>query len=320
MTFPALRAFLLVSSLLITTTVAQARDTWPRTFNTSQGTVVIPRQPERIISTSVTLTGSLLAINAPVIGSGATMPGRKLTDEQGFFRQWSDIAKARKVKKLYSGEPNLETIAAANPDLIIVSATGNDSAIGFVDRLSALAPTLVVNYDDKSWQEVERLLAKATGHQAEAEKTIADYSRREAAVKARITLPPQPVSALVYNASNQIVSIWTESSAQGQLLGALGFQLATPAPNLFLSNLRQKRRDILTVSGEKLVYGITGNTALLFATDDTGKAQFIADPLLANSPAVKAQHVYSMGTDSFRLDYYSANHLLSRLETLFTPK
>jgi ABC-type Fe2+-enterobactin transport system substrate-binding protein len=32
--------------------------------------------PTRIVSTSVTLTGSLLAIDAPVIASGATAPNR----------------------------------------------------------------------------------------------------------------------------------------------------------------------------------------------------------------------------------------------------
>lgn len=316
----ALRLVLFALPFVASSLSVHADEGWPRTFESAQGNVVISQQPKRIISTSVTLTGSLLAINAPVIGSGATMPGHKLTDEQGFFRQWSNVAQARKVKKLYAGEPDLETIAAENPDLIVVSATGNDSALGFVDRLSALAPTLVINYDDKSWQEVERVLARATGHEAEAGKIIAEYSRREAAVKATITLPPQPVSALVYNPGSQVVSIWTESSAQGKLLEALGFQLATPPPQLFMANLRLKRRDILTVKGESLVYGITGQTALLFATDDSGKTRFMADPLLANSPAVQDQQVYSMGMDSFRLDYYSANHLLTRLESLFAAK
>ncbi len=34
------------------------------------------------------LTGSLLAIDAPVITSGATAPGSRLAEEQSFFRQW----------------------------------------------------------------------------------------------------------------------------------------------------------------------------------------------------------------------------------------
>ncbi len=32
------------------------------------------------------------------------------------------------------------------PDLILISATGGDSALALYDQLSAIAPTLVINY------------------------------------------------------------------------------------------------------------------------------------------------------------------------------
>ncbi|MGQ7115120.1 Fe2+-enterobactin ABC transporter substrate-binding protein, partial [Escherichia sp. TWPC-MK] len=51
----------------------QAAD-WPRQITDSRGTHTLESQPQRIVSTSVTLTGSLLAIDAPVIASGATTP------------------------------------------------------------------------------------------------------------------------------------------------------------------------------------------------------------------------------------------------------
>lgn len=38
------------------------------------------------------------------------------------------------------------------PDLILISATGGDSAMTLYDQLSTIAPTLIINYDDKSWQ------------------------------------------------------------------------------------------------------------------------------------------------------------------------
>ncbi|ETD64830.1 Fe2+-enterobactin ABC transporter substrate-binding protein, partial [Escherichia coli] len=106
-------------------------------------------QPQRIVSTSVTLTGSLLAIDAPVIASGATTPNNRVADDQGFLRQWSDVAKERKLQRLYIGEPNAEAVAAQMPDLILISATGGDSAMPLYDQLSTIAPTLIINYDDK---------------------------------------------------------------------------------------------------------------------------------------------------------------------------
>ncbi len=84
----------------------------------SRGVHTLESKPTRIVSTSVTLTGSLLAIDAPVIASGATTPNNRVADAQGFLRQWGDIAKQRKVARLYIGEPSAEAVAAQMPDLI----------------------------------------------------------------------------------------------------------------------------------------------------------------------------------------------------------
>lgn len=98
----------------------------------------------------MTLTGSLLAIDAPVVASGATTPNNRVADSRGFLRQWSEVAKARKLARLYIGEPSAEAVAAQMPDLITVSATGGDSALPLYDQLKTIAPTLVINYDDKA--------------------------------------------------------------------------------------------------------------------------------------------------------------------------
>ena len=68
--------------------------TWPRTVDSlvienGQPTgdteeVEIPAQPEKIVSTSVTLTGTLLAVDAPVVASGGA-EGSQLSDDKGFF-------------------------------------------------------------------------------------------------------------------------------------------------------------------------------------------------------------------------------------------
>ena len=41
-----------------------------------------------------------------------------------------------------------------------------------------------------------------------------------------MTLPPQPVNAIVYTAAAYSANLWTAESAQGQLLHQLGFTLA----------------------------------------------------------------------------------------------
>lgn len=116
----------------------------------SRGVHTLESKPTRIVSTSVTLTGSLLAIDAPVVASGAT-PNNRVADAQGFLRQWGDVRKtAQEVARLYIGEPSAEAVAAQMPDLILISATGGDSALALYDQFSAIAPTLIINYDDKA--------------------------------------------------------------------------------------------------------------------------------------------------------------------------
>ncbi|WP_058912098.1 Fe2+-enterobactin ABC transporter substrate-binding protein [Entomohabitans teleogrylli] len=290
---------------------------WPRQVTDSKGVHTLPQAPTRIVSTSVTLTGSLLAIDAPIVASGATTPGNRVADNQGFLRQWGDIARQRQVQRLYIGEPSAEAVAAQMPDLILISATGGDSALALYDQLSAIAPTLVINYDDKSWQQLLTDLGAITGHEQQAAARIADFNERLAKARAKMTLPAQPVSALVYTPAAHTANLWTPASAQGQLLEQLGFTLATPPATLQTSQSQGKRHDIIQLGGENLSAGLNGQSLLLFANSDQEAAALQQDPLLAHLPAVAHQRVWALGTETFRLDYYSATRLLERLATLF---
>ena len=55
----------------------------------------------------------------------------------------------------------------------------------------------------------------------------------------------------------------------------------------------------------------------MFAGDQKDVDAVYANPLLAHLPAVKNKHVYALGTETFRLDYYSATRVLERLSVLF---
>lgn len=93
------KALFLTGLLLSGISAVQAAD-WPRQVTDSRGSHTLESQPQRIVSTSVTLTGSLLAIDAPVIASGATTPNNRVADGQGFLRQWSEVAKERKLQRV----------------------------------------------------------------------------------------------------------------------------------------------------------------------------------------------------------------------------
>ncbi|HDT2079444.1 TPA: Fe2+-enterobactin ABC transporter substrate-binding protein [Enterobacter roggenkampii] len=318
MKFPAVfrNPLLLLSLFVLGLTSAAAAD-WPRQVTDSRGVHTLEHKPTRIVSTSVTLTGSLLVIDAPVVASGATTPNNRVADGQGFLRQWGDIAKQRKVARLYIGEPSAEAVAAQMPDLILISATGGDSALALYDQLSAIAPTLIINYDDKSWQALLTQLGAITGHEKQAAERIAAFDKQLAQVKQQMTLPPQPVNAIVYTAAAHSANLWTAESAQGKLLHQLGFTLADLPAGLQTSTSQGKRHDIIQLGGENLATGLNGEGLFVFAGDEKDVAAIYANPLLAHLPSVKNKRVWALGTETFRLDYYSAMLVLQRLEAIF---
>ncbi|WP_174846769.1 Fe2+-enterobactin ABC transporter substrate-binding protein [Yersinia vastinensis] len=293
---------------------------WSRTVETTKGPVTLTHQPKRIVSTSITITGTLLAINAPVIATGATAPNTTVADNQGFFTQWSDVAQAKKLVPIYQTEPNAEAVAGMDPDLIIISATGGDSALKLYEQLSVIAPTLVINYDDKSWQELAIVLGQATGHEADAQQVIDKFTDRISEVKQNITLPPQPTSAFVYQAAGSTANLWTENSAQGKLLQELGFTLAQVPTAVKGNTSMGHRKDIIQLGGEKLAEGLNGETILLFSGDQPAVNALKNNKFLAHIPAIEHNRVYAAGYDTFRLDYYSASNLLARIEGMFKAK
>ena len=227
MKFPALfRNTLLLSGLFVLGLASAVAADWPRQVTDSRGVHTLESKPTRIVSTSVTLTGSLLAIDAPVVASGATTPNNRVADAQGFLRQWGDIAKQRKVARLYIGEPSAEAVAAQMPDLILISATGGDSALALYDQLSAIAPTLIINYDDKSWQELLTQLGTLTGQEKQAAERIAAFDKQLAQVKQQMKLPPQPVNAIVYTAAAHSASVMRH--ATGRCHSQAGVPRAAP--------------------------------------------------------------------------------------------
>jgi len=307
------------SSSLSINQVEKSASGWPRSIMTSKGLLTLEKPPQRIVSTSVTLSGTLLAIDAPLIASGATMPNTSVAGEQGFMRQWEPIAIQRGVVPLYQTEPNAEAIINANPDLIIISATSGDSAMKLYEQLKDIAPTLVIGYDDKSWIQLAQIFGDLFGLETKAKKVIDDFQLKLHKTKEHITLPPQPTTAMVYYQDGSGANIWTEASAQGRLLIELGFTLAM-VPESIKGNISMgKRNDIVIATGERFPDGLTGESILLFSASPKRVKQLYENSYLASVKAVQNKQVYAVGNDTFRLDYYSATNLLSRLNTLFGP-
>ncbi|MGC2857416.1 Fe2+-enterobactin ABC transporter substrate-binding protein [Novispirillum sp. DQ9] len=294
-------------------TTAAAQETpaagWPRSVANADGSLTtIPAPPRRILSTSVTITGTLLAIEAPVAASATTTSGH-------FFAQWEAIAQARRVEKVWpAGSVDLEAAYAVAPDLIVVSSGGADSALAQVEELRQIAPTLVLDYGGMTWQELARRLGEATGREAEVGEKLAAFDAFLAEARASIAVPPGKANIVSYNGPGTLNPIATSDGVHGRLLAALGFTMESP-PHEWHGDSNPVA-DFVRAQYEHLTALTAPTTFLLSAGDERARA-FLDDPILANLPAVRSGQVYGLGVNSFRIDFYSAREIVDGIVARF---
>jgi iron complex transport system substrate-binding protein len=129
---------------------------FPVTVNAGNGSVTIAKRPTRIVSLSPTATETLFAV-----GAGAQVIA---VDDQ------SDYPKQAPKTTLSGFQPNIEAIAAYNPDLVIVSNDGGIVAalrkLGVTVLLEPAADTIAQAYDEI------RQIGEATGHPGPATTVV----------------------------------------------------------------------------------------------------------------------------------------------------
>ncbi|WP_251381597.1 MULTISPECIES: hypothetical protein [unclassified Leucobacter] len=106
-------------------------------------------------------------------------------------------------------------------------------------------------------------------------------------------------------------------SPQAQLLSSLGFTYER-ANDAFAAE-GQAGRDVDVLSSENMAAGLEQAQSIFIVAMGGGDpvADFTGDPLLANQSAVANDRVYSLGSQSFRLDYYSAKQTVELIVDTF---
>ncbi|WP_092157017.1 Fe2+-enterobactin ABC transporter substrate-binding protein [Bosea sp. CRIB-10] len=288
---------------------------WPRTIRHAAGELTLASKPQRIVSTTPSVTGILLAMEAPLLASTATTPS-PLTDAKGFFSQWAGDADRRGVKVLY---PNLkfdiEAVLGWKPDLVIASTTGADSILPHRAELEALGvPTLVVDYSSRSWQELASELGRATGLESEAAAAISRFDADLAAAARVIAAKGSKASIVGYKIAGSY-SVARTSSPVAKLMSGLGFEIVGLPPELKPNSARPS--DFEFFSRENLSAAIAADIVFLLRATQKDVEALLAEPVLANHPAVAGKRVYPLGLTSFRIDPYSGRQILEQVRASF---
>lgn len=156
---------------------APSGSAFPRTVEHHQGTTTIDAKPQRVVALDNSLVEAVVALDAPLVaGIGS------YRDQKGFPPYLgAAVAETRDVGPLET--PNLEAIAAVNPDLIVSASVRHEA---LYDELAAIAPTVFVETTGPTWKDNIRKVGEALGEEERAEQALTAYETRAATLGAAI--------------------------------------------------------------------------------------------------------------------------------------
>lgn len=134
-----------------------------RTVESVYGTARVPEEPERIVTLDPVALLDVLALGFEPVGYvEANATGLRAVEDrlQGIEAVGTE------------SQPNLEKIAALEPDLIFGYAEDPET-------LSEIAPVVDVPYDETEWKRMLRDRAEILGRKEKAEKLLPDFEARK---------------------------------------------------------------------------------------------------------------------------------------------
>lgn len=207
-----------------------------RTFVDDTGTeVTVPASPQRIVSLrGEQFTAPLIEMGAPIVGSSGRARAGMNNGEpfpRGAFDRFGTTFDDDLVWIGGPNDPDLETIAALEPDLILIPDWQTDLR----PQLSQIAPTVVINIWSNPMLERYRKIAEAVGQTEAYEAGLALYNLK--LEQARLVLAdriddPSTVSVAIAEAHDGNLNVARDYAALSQVLRDLGFAMPKIIANL----------------------------------------------------------------------------------------
>ncbi|MBB3127527.1 iron complex transport system substrate-binding protein [Paenibacillus rhizosphaerae] len=157
-------------------TEAGASNDADRTIDTVMGQVKVPAHPKKIVVLTNEGTEALLSMGIKPVGAVKSWTGDPWYPH--IKDQMQDVENVGD-----EGQPNVEAIAALEPDLILGTKMRQEK---IYEQLSAIAPTVFSETLRGEWKENFKLWADAVDEKEKGDQVLADYDKHVADVKAQI--------------------------------------------------------------------------------------------------------------------------------------
>ena len=261
---------------------APADRAFPRTVAHAMGETEIPARPERVV---VLDTGELDS----ALSLGVTPVGGVTTDvSSGYLSYLADGAADVEPVGTIS-EPNLEAIAALEPDLILSNKVRHED---LYDELSQIAPTVFAERVGAVWKENFALAAEALGREDDAETALDEYEEAAAALGEAIGNPAGTTVSAVRFVEGSI-RVYTPSSFIGTVLADIGLaQLELPTDEV-PTFAELSAEEVTRADADIVLFSSYG------AAEDSGETAVLAGPLWSRLGAVQEERALAVEDDVF---------------------
>jgi iron complex transport system substrate-binding protein len=275
----------------------------PRVVEHHQGSTEVPGEPQRVVVLDTGELDSATTLGFTPVGGVTALP------ELPVLEYLQDEVPDMEIVGTIE-EPDLEAVAALQPDLILSSTLRHEK---IYDELSQIAPTVFTETVGVVWKENFLVHAEALGKRSEAEEMLAAYEQRAAELGEKIAGSfggDKPTVSVVRFLPGE-TRIYLSESFIGTILEDVGL----PRPKT------QQKKDFALYPSEEQISLMDGD--LIFFThygpeDKTTLPEITSNPLWRNLDAVKNDRAHGVPEDHWMLGIgiRAANLVLDDLEEL----
>lgn len=236
----------------------------------------IPAQPQRIVTLHNVFAEALAAMGLAPIGS--------VDRPAGMPSQLADTLKDTVSVGNHSA-PDFERVLTLEPDLILAQESQQGDNY---ERLSAIAPTLLLDEPEKEWRDWYHALGEALGRAAEADAAIAAYDAKAAETRTALAEARGGESVLLLRVREKDIRVYGGARRSGPVLFEdLGL---TPHETVPMAE------DHMQISMENIPQ-LTADHIFLMVEDEGKMSEIENSELWKRLPAVAAGHVYRVNIE-----------------------
>lgn len=261
----------------------------------AMGVAEVPVEPKRVVVLDTGELDDALALGVKPVGAV------RVDVATDFLSYLGDQTEGIEEVGTIS-EPNLEEIAALDPDLILSSTVRHEA---IYDQLQAIAPTVLAPDLGDTWKENFLLYADALNKTDEAKEMLTEFESDAAELGK--TLGVGKTVSIVRFLPDQI-RLYSDKSFTGVILDDMGLTVPEPAVGED-TYLEISPEQVTTAAADYLYVSTYGPEG------DTDRAAVMGGPLWQRIPAVEAGEAHELDDDLLSgIGIQAAQQILDRFE------